>query len=192
MSDPQILAWTSNSSASSRGGSIRWQAPELLDFISDTSPKNTTESDIYAWSCVCFEIFTGDLPFAHLQRESTIELHIMTGARPARPSLEDPAWRAWGLTALIWSLMEDCWQSNPKLRPKGPQVIGRLGCKDIHDEQASETSKAVSATRFRRRMNLAVEPNDVLPILNRILVRQKASPPSEFEPRWLNAELLVA
>ncbi|KNZ82131.1 putative serine/threonine-protein kinase kinX, partial [Termitomyces sp. J132] len=35
MSDPQILAWTSTSSAGSRGGSVRWQAPELFDVKND-------------------------------------------------------------------------------------------------------------------------------------------------------------
>ncbi|KAG6904769.1 hypothetical protein DXG01_007307, partial [Tephrocybe rancida] len=77
MSDPQILAWTSASSAASKGGSVRWQAPELFDFNEDKVVKNTPESDVYAWSCVAFEIFTNSVPFAELQRESTIELRIM-------------------------------------------------------------------------------------------------------------------
>lgn len=59
MTDPQILKWTSQSSAASKGGSIRWQAPELFGADNDEVVPNSKESDIYAWSCVCYEVFRG-------------------------------------------------------------------------------------------------------------------------------------
>lgn len=38
-------------------GTIRWQAPELLDPSQGPVP-NTKSSDIYAFSCVCYEVFS--------------------------------------------------------------------------------------------------------------------------------------
>ncbi|KAG6843568.1 hypothetical protein H0H87_003086 [Tephrocybe sp. NHM501043] len=61
VSDPDIIAWTTQSKAKSQGGSVRWQAPELFlvedsDLESEEeTAKNTTASDVYAWGCVCLE-----------------------------------------------------------------------------------------------------------------------------------------
>jgi len=54
--DSKIWALTGFSSAASRGGTVRWQAPELLDVENGNIMKNTTASDVYAWSCVCYEV----------------------------------------------------------------------------------------------------------------------------------------
>ncbi|KAG5328155.1 hypothetical protein C0989_010883, partial [Termitomyces sp. Mn162] len=168
MSDPQILAWTSTSSAGSRGGSVRWQAPELFDVKNDVYVKNTPESDVYAWSCVCYEIFTGTVPFADLQRESTIELNIMSGARPARPLEFSQPWNQWGLTTTIWTLMEECWIQNPENRPKTSQVIARLESEQgINPQSIDETNDPFPAC-FRQRMRHPMDPSDAYAILNRI------------------------
>ncbi|KAG6839733.1 hypothetical protein H0H93_005102, partial [Arthromyces matolae] len=45
VSDPDILTWLSNSSAASKGGTTRWQAPELFDVESDGVVKNSKASD---------------------------------------------------------------------------------------------------------------------------------------------------
>jgi hypothetical protein len=53
-------------SHSSAGGTLRWQAPELLR--TDICPENTMESDMYAFGCVVYEV----KPFApgHLPKSS--------------------------------------------------------------------------------------------------------------------------
>lgn len=35
---------------------MRWQAPELFDVNNDEAVHNSKASDIYAWSCVCYEV----------------------------------------------------------------------------------------------------------------------------------------
>ncbi|KAG5350239.1 hypothetical protein C0989_012012, partial [Termitomyces sp. Mn162] len=55
VSDSSIAAWSSQSTGASKGGSTRWQAPELFDVENDESVKNTTASDVYAFGCVCYE-----------------------------------------------------------------------------------------------------------------------------------------
>ncbi|KAG5724848.1 hypothetical protein E4T56_gene12645 [Termitomyces sp. T112] len=46
-SAPEIIGWVSTSSVASKGGSVRWQAPELFDITEDTVVKNTEKSDVY-------------------------------------------------------------------------------------------------------------------------------------------------
>ncbi|KAG6865044.1 hypothetical protein C0991_005537, partial [Blastosporella zonata] len=59
--DPLIAHWTSQSSVGSKGGSARWQAPELHQTESDDDNEespvihNTEMSDIFAWGCLCYE-----------------------------------------------------------------------------------------------------------------------------------------
>jgi hypothetical protein len=36
---------------------VRWQAPELNDPEKDEFVHNSKESDVYAWSCVCYEVY---------------------------------------------------------------------------------------------------------------------------------------
>ncbi|KAG6813814.1 hypothetical protein H0H92_006758, partial [Tricholoma furcatifolium] len=170
MSDPQILRWTSTSSLGSKGGSVRWQAPELFNFESNTQVKNTEESDVYALACVCFEIFTGEVPFADISRESTVERHIMDGMRPRRPSDDDPLWREWGLTRSLWTLMEECWERNPNDRPTLPNIVRRLNrmAKSLRNLRAY--SNYLSPIRFRQKMNSSIIAATTHNTLNEIII----------------------
>ncbi|KAG6905130.1 hypothetical protein DXG01_004669, partial [Tephrocybe rancida] len=64
ISDLQIVAWTTQSSGTVKGGSTRWQAPELFaigdsdmaDEEAEAAVKNTMASDVYALGCVFFEV----------------------------------------------------------------------------------------------------------------------------------------
>lgn len=56
VTDSQILNLASHSSAASKGGSVRWQAPELFDVEEDILVHNSKASDVYALSCVFYEV----------------------------------------------------------------------------------------------------------------------------------------
>ncbi|KAG6908521.1 hypothetical protein DXG01_004373 [Tephrocybe rancida] len=47
VTDADIVAWTSLSSSGSTGGTVRWQAPELIDAKDDVVSKNSKESDVW-------------------------------------------------------------------------------------------------------------------------------------------------
>lgn len=137
ITDPEILHWKSHSSAASRGGTVRWQAPELNAPESmegegseaGTAPlhvHNSTASDIYAWACVCYEIFTGCLPFYEFPRDHTVMVQVGAGVRPSRPANLKARWLEWGLTDDMWDLMNDCWAYSPLNRPSIVEIILRL------------------------------------------------------------------
>ena len=55
--DEDILRWTSiQTTELMSSGTLRWQAPELIDPPSDESAKATQASDIYSFACVCYEV----------------------------------------------------------------------------------------------------------------------------------------
>ncbi|KAG5353082.1 hypothetical protein C0989_010464 [Termitomyces sp. Mn162] len=137
VSDPDIVAWTSQSSMSSRGGSIRWQAPELLGIENDESVKNSKPSDVYALGCVFYE--------------------IQYGYRPLRPSKSDPAWREWGLTKSIWALIEACWKSNPSKRPATEQVLQRICHSDLQRNPNLRPRPIPFSAGLRQRMSEPLE-----------------------------------
>ncbi|KAF7324409.1 Kinase-like protein [Mycena sanguinolenta] len=69
-----------------RAGSVRWFAPELIEPTRFGCPKfiRTKASDVYAYACVCLELYTRNPPFAHL-REIAASLRVIQGERPEQP-----------------------------------------------------------------------------------------------------------
>ncbi|KAJ7936345.1 kinase-like domain-containing protein [Mycena leptocephala] len=73
------------------GGTTRWQAPELLH-----GNRNSAASDVYAFACVCYEIFTGKIPFFEV-REHAVVMHVVNGNLrrnyPASRTISGPSWK---------------------------------------------------------------------------------------------------
>ncbi|KAG6806402.1 hypothetical protein H0H92_011464, partial [Tricholoma furcatifolium] len=105
----------------SSGGTVMYQAPEIFD----KEAYNTKETDIYAFGCLAYEVFTCKPPFADL-RAPAIAMKVMYGYRPERPPNSSPSWNPWGLTEHIWTLIERCWEATPARRPTIDLVIQRL------------------------------------------------------------------
>ncbi|KAJ8077745.1 hypothetical protein PM082_002178 [Marasmius tenuissimus] len=101
-------------------GTTRWISPELLDpkSVSMTSKS----SDIYAYGCVCYEIFAGNVPFYNLLHDAAVILAVVVDKqhpdRPVNvPELTDP----------MWEIMVSCWQHDQHLRPSSAEVLARIG-----------------------------------------------------------------
>ncbi|KAG6815591.1 hypothetical protein H0H87_000323 [Tephrocybe sp. NHM501043] len=133
------------------GGSLRWQTPELFDMENDQAVKNSTFSDVYALGCVCYEVFTDNVPFHNVSRDATVMLQIQRGSHPSQPPESSLAWRKWGLTQAIWDLIQDCWKENPLSRPTTEEVLLRLSPRPREDV-AGGSRDELSPKQFRRRM----------------------------------------
>jgi len=111
------------------GGSLNWSAPELLpdmdDFTTNGSEGAKPEApcDIYAFAMVCYEIFSGFIPFQG-KAEHHVIIAIGQGRRPERPI--DTRSKIRGLTDQIWDIIVTCWNSNPERRLTAGQVVQLL------------------------------------------------------------------
>ncbi|KAK1231739.1 hypothetical protein PQX77_005148, partial [Marasmius sp. AFHP31] len=97
-------------------GTARWLAPELL--LGSGGPSK--ESDVYAYACVCYEIFTGLQPFPELANEMAVAFNVAQGKRPSRPE---------GISELsdsMWALITLCWDATPSSRPTASHVLEQV------------------------------------------------------------------
>ncbi|KAG6839973.1 hypothetical protein C0991_009928 [Blastosporella zonata] len=148
VTDPKILHWPSQSTVGSKGGSVRWQAPELFD-INDDLVHNSKATDIYALACVAYEIFTGKLPFYELGKlDATVMFQVVDGARPSKPSALSPAWWPLRLTKHLWILLESCWLCDPHGRPSIETIVAHPAFKEA-DARPLADADDISSTQFR-------------------------------------------
>ncbi|KAG6898699.1 hypothetical protein C0993_005035 [Termitomyces sp. T159_Od127] len=128
VTDSKILEWDTQSIMASKGGTVRWQAPELLMDQEDSSEEiyNTEKSDIFAWAGVCYEIFTGHIPYYQISKLVSVALSIVQGKKPTCPEDSDAAWHQHGLTQQMWGLLEECWAFQAGERPDASAVVERL------------------------------------------------------------------
>ncbi|KAJ7587898.1 kinase-like domain-containing protein [Mycena floridula] len=156
IADSQIPNWTSLSTQHS-GGTARWQSPEILE-----GGPNSLKGDVYAYGCVCYEIFTGQVPFHELSNDIAVSLKIIRGSRPARPEtplMEDD----------VWNLIRDCWKQDPDDRPTAEQIVQRLSNEGSVRETVNEwdESFARGLRRSLRRKQLIPSPTELKVLLRK-------------------------
>ncbi|KAJ6486731.1 kinase-like domain-containing protein, partial [Mycena sanguinolenta] len=96
-------------SSSNRAGSVRWFAPELIEPTNFGCKKfiRTKASDVYAYACVCLELYTGNPPFSRLQDVAAM-LRVIRGERPEQPP---------SIPAAVWQLVTSAWVEDFRARP---------------------------------------------------------------------------
>ncbi|KAJ7802442.1 kinase-like domain-containing protein [Mycena olivaceomarginata] len=104
--------------SSNRAGSVRWFAPELIEPESFGCKRfvRTTASDVYAYACVCLELYTGRPPFAHLQDVAAM-LRVIAGDRPEQPTT---------ISDVLWQLVTAAWAPESHARPSIHEIVVAL------------------------------------------------------------------
>ncbi|KAJ7145876.1 kinase-like domain-containing protein, partial [Mycena epipterygia] len=111
---------TSSMRTSTRAGSLYWMAPELID--PDRFGCRFTQtpvSDVYAFGCVCIEVYTGRPPFSDLSEAAAL-LRTINGERAGRPS-GPPA-----MSNVLWQNVTVYWQEDPATRPSAEVVVQNM------------------------------------------------------------------
>ncbi|KAG6810371.1 hypothetical protein H0H92_012157 [Tricholoma furcatifolium] len=164
VSDKEILAWTSYSAVASKGGTVRWQAPELFNLESNEEVNNTKASDIYAWAFVAYEKSFPDIYRACASGSPnpryTIIHKVSGGERPRRPPALALSWTVWGLSGDIWKLMETCWDADPAQRPKISLIVETLEMALPKDAQRDAPAISISPSQFRAMTRNGLEEAD--------------------------------
>ncbi|KAF9260005.1 hypothetical protein L218DRAFT_932993 [Marasmius fiardii PR-910] len=99
-------------------GTTRWLSPELLNPGPSCHPSK--ESDIYAYACVCYEIYTGHAPFYEMSEATIVLAIVINKKRPSRPE------NCIKLHDSIWDMMVECWNEVPSSRPTIPKILTRI------------------------------------------------------------------
>ncbi|KAJ6457500.1 kinase-like domain-containing protein [Mycena vitilis] len=126
-----------SSTQGARAGSPRWQSPELIAPPSGVSFRRTAASDVWAFGCVCGEIWTeGTSPFSRFTTDPKIALALSDPQQAAteKPYLTQPTD---GLGTLmpdsLWDLVQRCWSYDGSERPTGSVIVEILAT--ITDEE---------------------------------------------------------
>jgi serine/threonine protein kinase len=116
-------------------GSVRWMAPELFG----SQVCKTRSTDVYAFGMTILEviaplsrallsfltrtvqIYTRSPPFAGLRNDMQIIMAVSQGRRPERPK------NSIHLENELWTLVTQCWESDPKERPDIRRATHKVG-----------------------------------------------------------------
>ncbi|PBK85528.1 kinase-like protein [Armillaria gallica] len=86
-------------------GSPNWMSPERL-----SGEPLRPAADIYSFSMTIYELYTLQVPLAHLSDENFLPLVGYGDLRPQRPGSDL-------ITDAIWNVMTQCWMRDPANRP---------------------------------------------------------------------------
>ncbi|KAK0429737.1 kinase-like domain-containing protein [Armillaria borealis] len=96
------------SSESRKGGTVRWQAPEVLN-----ANPNSFSADVYSLACVYFEVFDGTMPWSDLTDGAVIMNVCFHNKHLPRPRYLAET----KFPNLWWTLMVRCWAYESSHRP---------------------------------------------------------------------------
>ncbi|KAJ7885333.1 kinase-like domain-containing protein [Mycena olivaceomarginata] len=118
---------TANKS-STRSGTIRWMAPELLLPPLGLAFKRTLASDIWALGCVCCEIWSeGNMPFSQFTTDAGIILAV--SERKESPYPSRPHDKAGNIMVdRLWERSQWCFQYEPSERPTVQIMAAMFSC----------------------------------------------------------------
>ncbi|KAG1794073.1 kinase-like domain-containing protein [Suillus subaureus] len=118
----EIISASQASWTSTLKGNMRWMAPELLvPEREDGSPTRPSEqSDIFSFGGIMLQVLTNKIPYYYLPNDAAIVLCIARSEKPSRARYSE-------LSEQYWTLMEQCWSTDPRDRPSTKGVDAMIG-----------------------------------------------------------------
>ncbi|KDQ53156.1 hypothetical protein JAAARDRAFT_436516 [Jaapia argillacea MUCL 33604] len=110
---------TATPSRMSALGHVRFSAPELF-----RSQRPTTPSDCFAFGCLVIQVYTGHLPYDHLDTDPLVLGAVLAGEKPHRPTSSNVI--AAGLDDELWQLVDECLDNQAAMRPDMSEILSRL------------------------------------------------------------------
>ncbi|KAM0030047.1 putative protein kinase TKL-CTR1-DRK-2 family [Helianthus debilis subsp. tardiflorus] len=98
--------------ARSGGGTPQWMAPEVLR----NEPSNE-KSDVFSFGIILWELVTRSVPWSNMNPLQVVGVVGFMDRRLDLPEDLDPS---------LASIIKDCWQSDPALRPSFESIMTRL------------------------------------------------------------------
>ncbi|KAK0190705.1 kinase-like domain-containing protein [Armillaria mellea] len=190
-----VFADATRQFTTNQGGTLRWMAPELL--LPSGNFKRTFSSDIYAYGCVCVELYSGRVPFPDIKHEVRIIEMVLSGDLPPQPT---------SMAEALWQLVCVCCENGADMRPGASEIVEML--RTFLRESATEPglmkgyifskskSSSSSLTREKFTFNLAGSSDGsgspgmkLLPLLSRSLLSQTIEEDAPHQDLSPTAEL---
>ena len=119
-----IATTTFGAASAVGGGTTAYKAPEVFN------NKSTTASDVYAFGVVCWELLSGNRPWAGHADAAIMGAVCMNEERPPMPSAPPTSSsgtpRSLDVFALLSNLVLRCWQQEGDSRPKFALIARQL------------------------------------------------------------------
>ncbi|EFI27045.1 TKL/TKL-ccin protein kinase [Coprinopsis cinerea okayama7 len=119
---PRDPKWGISRSSSLFAGNELYCAPELLEEIIEGEAESVSDateddqlgyktlaSDVYAFACICYEVYHGKPRF--------FDLHGLRRWKAIVGLIDDPTHKPGGMSDLLWHWVECFWDRNPAARP---------------------------------------------------------------------------
>jgi serine/threonine protein kinase len=148
-----------------------WTAPEL--FLRNQVP--TTESDVYSFGMLCYEILSGSQPFEYRDIRELKENVCIYKIRPQRHKLSIgcPDW--------LWNLMTECWSTEYKERKSLEDVMKILSNPPSMDESNDDSLlHFANMRRSQSFLNKSLKINSIMNKLNKHKYFRSSSKISEI------------
>ncbi|CAI2170043.1 13045_t:CDS:2 [Funneliformis geosporum] len=159
-------------------GKIGYMAPEVLR----CTQIYTKAADVYSFGMILWELTSCRMPFSNMRQDIHLIYEIIDGKRPKVVEGTPPAFA---------KLIEDCWQSDPNLRPTMEVVHKRIWSyansmikgnhKDKYGFRAAEEKRSLNLLKM-------VTMKQVYPVV--INSQQIPKPPSSFARRFNQSEYI--
>ncbi|KAF5349262.1 hypothetical protein D9756_009439 [Leucocoprinus leucothites] len=139
VNDTDVVLLSTLESSGHQGATPRYEAPELL-IDCEEKVHRTASSDMYAFGGVCYEIFTGNVPFYELAAPYTIVARIIKGETPTKPITMSCNWNTAASEPIddVWAIMDSCWSPSPLNRPSARDVLSMALLKNLSDPRPEE------------------------------------------------------
>ena len=96
-----------------------YTAPEMFGVGGNAEPKQSKESDVYAFGILVLKILTGKAPFVNIKGELNRIMAVLSGVQP-----EDMYQGA--EYSATWKVVKPCIEVEPASRPTMEEVVRRL------------------------------------------------------------------
>jgi len=127
-------------------GTPKWLAPELIPHP-EVKRHHTYASDIYAFALVCYELFSGQVPFDNIELYD-LRLLLEKGERLSLPT--DDLSRRRGLSPEMEDVIRVCWSQEPSKRPSADELVTLLQVLQPVDERPQNQIGTSFFTRLLR------------------------------------------
>ena len=133
-------------------GTPVYMAPEVLQ-----RNAYSERADVYSFSIVMSEIFTGRLPYSQepFDEMNSAQLMYHITEKDARPDIED-------LHPTLQNLISECWSTDPYLRPSFAEVVARLRRlrRDLIIPSRVDTDPPFGSPLHSKRLALSIQTSD--------------------------------